>query len=181
MHDRRAESGGEQARASSGMIRLAILLFGLTCASATAGADDGWLHEFDEATAAARLQGKDLLIVFSGTDWCLPCKELWKQTLSQREFVDLASRCFVLLDIDDLAREKMPEGAKSGMSRSKNDTPSRRFPRSCWPRPRGFLTRRPACSRKPTNRWPIGSTWNRSTNVVNGLKRLWSRRAVWRG
>ncbi len=88
------------------------ILFGLVLWPARAGAEEGWLHEFDEALAAAKQQGKDILIDFSGTDWCLPCKRLWNQTLSQQDFIKLASRRFVLLDVDDLASATMPEGRK---------------------------------------------------------------------
>lgn len=88
------------------------LLAALAASPSPATGDDGWLHEFDEALAAAKNHGKDILIDFSGTDWCGPCKRLWSQTLSQREFVELANRYFVLLDIDNLVREPMPAGRK---------------------------------------------------------------------
>src|SRR5437773_945905 len=88
------------------------ILIGLVILPAVARADDGWLHEFDEAATVATRLGKDILIDFSGTDWCGPCKRLWDQTLSRPEFIELASRRFVLLDIDNLAREAMPEGRK---------------------------------------------------------------------
>ena len=90
----------------------AILLLGCVALPALAAADDDWLHEFNEAAAAAKQQGKDILIDFSGTDWCGPCQRLRRETLIQREFVELASRRFVLLDIDDLARKEMPNGRK---------------------------------------------------------------------
>src|SRR5262249_12024101 len=60
----------------------------------------------------AKLEGKDILIDFSGTDWCFPCKKLWEKTLSRPEFIALASKHFVLLDIDKLVRKEMPEGRK---------------------------------------------------------------------
>lgn len=90
----------------------ATLLAAFAASPLPAATHDGWLHEFDEAVAAAKNQGKDILVDFSGTDWCLPCKRLWSQTLSQREFIELASRYFVLLDIDNLVRDPMPEGRK---------------------------------------------------------------------
>jgi thiol-disulfide isomerase/thioredoxin len=90
----------------------ALGLLTLSFAPAVASAEDGWLHEFDEASAAAKQQGKELLIDFSGTDWCVPCKQLWNDVLSQPEFIALASRDFVLLDIDLLVRGEMPEGRK---------------------------------------------------------------------
>ncbi len=75
-------------------------------------ADDGWLREFDEASAVAKQQGKDILIDFSGTDWCLPCRRLWNQTLSQPEFIKHANSHFVLLEVDNLATKTMPKGRK---------------------------------------------------------------------
>jgi thiol-disulfide isomerase/thioredoxin len=89
-----------------------VLLLGFVALPARASAKD-WLHEFDEAVAAAKQQDKDILIDFSGTDWCGPCQQLWDQTLSQPEFIELASRRFVLLDIDDLANKPMPKGRKA--------------------------------------------------------------------
>ena len=88
------------------------LLLALVVWPALAWADDGWQREFDEAVALAKERGKDILIDFSGTDWCLPCRRLWNETLSKREFIDLASPSFVLLNIDDLARDKMPKDRK---------------------------------------------------------------------
>jgi len=90
----------------------AFLLWGFVISPALAWADDDWVHEFDDATAAAKQQGKDILIDFSGTDWCLPCQSLWKETLSKHEFIELAAPRFVLLDIDNLAVGAMPKGRK---------------------------------------------------------------------
>jgi thiol-disulfide isomerase/thioredoxin len=93
-------------------VSLVFLLLGCVALPALASADDNWLHEYDEAVTAAKQQGKDILIDFSGTDWCGNCQQLWNQILSQPEFIELASRRFVLLDIDNLARKPMPEGRK---------------------------------------------------------------------
>ena len=90
-----------------------IVLLVLVHGSTLAAEDDGWLHEFDEASAAAQRDGKDLLIDFSGTDWCGPCQKLWNQTLSKPEFIERAGRQFVLLDVDNLAVTAMPEGRKA--------------------------------------------------------------------
>ena len=100
-----------RVRWASALTAIAIVHFIAHAANAQNGAG-GWLHEFDQAVAAAKRQGKDLLIDFSGTDWCLPCKQLWNDVLCQREFQELASQDFVLLDIDLLVREEMPEGRK---------------------------------------------------------------------
>ena len=50
-------------------------LFTLAAAvTAPVRAGDSWYLEFEEGRAAAKAQGKDLLIDFGGSDWCLPCK-----------------------------------------------------------------------------------------------------------
>jgi thiol-disulfide isomerase/thioredoxin len=66
----------------------------------------------DEAQAAARREGKDLLIDFGGSDWCAPCQWLKSRILTRPEFVGPAGKLFVLVDIDDLARRPMPAGRK---------------------------------------------------------------------
>jgi len=63
-----------------------------------------WYKELPPALAQARKQHKDLLIDFSGSDWCLPCRWLKQRVFSKPEFVGLAKSQFVLVDIDDLER-----------------------------------------------------------------------------
>jgi len=73
---------------------------------------DDWFEEFEPARAAAKEQNKDLLIDFGGSDWCAPCKWLKERILSKPKFIDLAREHFILVDIDDLQRGKMPDGRK---------------------------------------------------------------------
>src|SRR5262249_7510114 len=44
--------------------------------------------------------GKELLIDFGGSDWCLPCKRLKERVLSKEAFIERAGGEFVLVDID---------------------------------------------------------------------------------
>lgn len=89
----------------------AAVLVLAACAAAPA-AEGPWFVEYEEAQAEARRLGRNLLIDFGGSDWCLPCKRLKAGILSRPEFVRLASEHFVLLDVDDLHRTPMPEGRK---------------------------------------------------------------------
>ncbi len=59
-----------------------------------------WYLEFEEGCAAAKAQGKDLLIDFGGSDWCLPCRWLKDRVLSKAEFIERARGTYVLVDID---------------------------------------------------------------------------------
>ena len=47
----------------------ATLFAALATSSPLVAADDGWLHELDDAVAAAKDQGNNILIDFSRTDW----------------------------------------------------------------------------------------------------------------
>ncbi len=73
---------------------------------------EGWFAEMPPALAEARSSGKDMLIVFGGSDWCAPCKWLKYNILVKPEFNDWAAEHFVLVDIDTLARGLSPERKK---------------------------------------------------------------------
>lgn len=60
----------------------------------------GWTDDFEAAKKQAVEEGKDLLVDFSGSDWCGWCKKLDKEVFSQPEFVKEASKDFVLVLID---------------------------------------------------------------------------------
>jgi protein disulfide-isomerase len=75
-------------------------------------AEGPWHVEYEAAQAEAARQGKDLLIDFGGSDWCLPCRSLKTRILSRPDFAERAGKHYVLLDVDDLQRTPMPEGRK---------------------------------------------------------------------
>lgn len=56
----------------------------------------------DPATAfeAAQARDKPLLLVFQGSDWCIPCINLEHKVLSQPAFLDFAKDNFILLKAD---------------------------------------------------------------------------------
>jgi thioredoxin-related protein len=70
---------------------------------------DGWYTEFAPAQAEARKLGMDMLIDFGGSDWCAPCAKLKRGVFIKEEFIAVASKKFVLVDIDDLSRGLSPE------------------------------------------------------------------------
>jgi thioredoxin-related protein len=67
--------------------------------SAFAGGE-GWTHDFEAAKKQAAEEKKDLLIDFTGSDWCPPCKALTAQVLSKEEFRTLTKDKFVLVELD---------------------------------------------------------------------------------
>ncbi len=79
-------------------------------------AADGWIHD-DMAAAQkqAAEQKKGILIEFTGSDWCGPCKMMKAQVLSKQEFTDEATKNFIMLELD------YPHGPQSKEVKEAND------------------------------------------------------------
>jgi len=58
-----------------------------------------WLTDFDEATYASCELEKPILMYFTGSDWCAPCKKLKEDFFNTEEF-KIEAKKFVLLMID---------------------------------------------------------------------------------
>jgi thiol-disulfide isomerase/thioredoxin len=93
-------------------VRLVLLVALAGPAALPVRAGESWYVEFEEGQAAAKAQGKDLLIDFGGSDWCKGCKWLKERILSKPEFIKRASREFVLVDIDLVLRGPIPADRK---------------------------------------------------------------------
>lgn len=63
-------------------------------------AADGWITNFEEAKAAAVRENKDLLIDFTGSDWCAACAALQKEVWDKDVFKQEAPKHFVRVMID---------------------------------------------------------------------------------
>jgi thiol:disulfide interchange protein len=109
-----------------------ILALAVLAAPAVRGGD-AWYVEYEEGRAAAVAQGKDMLIDFGGSDWCLPCRWLKERVFSKPEFIERAGRAFVLVDIDRLLREdaKIPADRKDRYEKLQERMGSPRFRRCC--------------------------------------------------
>lgn len=85
------------------MIRNAIafsLLTGLCLAQDEAKEQDIWTQDFAAAKAKAKAEKKDLLVDFTGSDWCGWCIRLDNEVFSKDEFKDWAPGRFVLVKLD---------------------------------------------------------------------------------
>ena len=77
----------------------AALIF-LGGAVANLQGNDDWVIGVDEASKAAETEGKDLLVNFTGSDWCKFCIQLEKEVFGEEEFVTAAKKHFVLVTVD---------------------------------------------------------------------------------
>ncbi len=97
----------------------------LVAASAPCLADDvpetkskaEWFADYDKAVLAAKEQKKDLLVDFTGSDWCGWCIKLHKEVFEQPEFESDAPKSYVLVALDyphgDEAKAKVPNPARN--------------------------------------------------------------------
>lgn len=69
-------------------------------------AGNNWLTNFDEAKEIASKTDKNIMLYFSGSDWCRPCILLKKKVFETDVFEKFAEEKLVLAMFDFPAREK---------------------------------------------------------------------------
>lgn len=77
---------------------LAAAAFAAISAAAMAG--EGWITSWAEAQKLAKKTGKPILMDFTGSDWCAPCKMLKRDVYDKPEFKKWAKANVVLLYLD---------------------------------------------------------------------------------
>jgi thioredoxin-related protein len=92
----------------------AIIVSVLIASGGTAMSATGseWMEDFKAAKARATLEGKDMLLNFSGSDWCGWCIKLKKEVFSQPGFITKAAKNYVLVELDYPQRIKQPARIK---------------------------------------------------------------------
>ena len=93
---------------------MALATVGLLC-QATA-ADGEWLTDFNKAKEKAKAEKKMVLMDFTGSDWCPPCKALHKNVLSSAEFVEYAKKNLILVEVDFPTAKKQTAELKKANS-----------------------------------------------------------------
>ena len=68
-------------------------------ALAVSAAEPVWLTDLDAAKAKGVKENKPVLVDFTGSDWCPPCKALHKNVFESAAFAAVASR-YVLVELD---------------------------------------------------------------------------------
>jgi thioredoxin-related protein len=88
---------------------LACVTVGIAALTASAFATtlEGWSDDLSQALEKARTEKKSVLVEFTGSDWCPPCIMMRKNVFSKKEFIDAASKKFILVELD------FPKGDKA--------------------------------------------------------------------
>ncbi|MDD7914586.1 thioredoxin family protein [Polaribacter ponticola] len=59
-----------------------------------------WMPNYKKALKKSKKERKPILIYFTGSDWCGPCKILDKDLFHTEKFKNLADKELVLLEVD---------------------------------------------------------------------------------
>lgn len=59
-----------------------------------------WMTDMTAATAKARVESKNVLINFTGSDWCGFCVKLEREVFATKEFADYADKNLILVKAD---------------------------------------------------------------------------------
>jgi thioredoxin-related protein len=67
---------------------------------------NSWVYDIDEAISIAEEQNRKILMVFAGSDWCIPCKKFEKTILSSPDFKKFQENELVVLYLDFPVKKK---------------------------------------------------------------------------
>ncbi|PTX59755.1 thioredoxin-like protein [Kordia periserrulae] len=87
------------------MRKILVLTIAFFAISVTVNAQE-WNTNFKEAQAQASNEHKNILLVFSGSDWCAPCIKLEKSIFQSEAFKTFAADNYILVRADFPKRKK---------------------------------------------------------------------------
>lgn len=87
------------------VIMAVVLILG----GALQAAELEWLTDYPKALAKAHAEKKLVLLDFTGSDFCIACKQLKQEVLPQKVFVEFAVRELVLVEVDFPLKKKLPK------------------------------------------------------------------------
>ncbi len=82
------------------MKKLAVALLACWTLLAVNAAEGEWMTDLTAAQTKAKAENKLVLVDFTGSDWCPPCKALHKNVLTAPEFTAYAKTNLVLVEVD---------------------------------------------------------------------------------
>lgn len=79
---------------------LVVLTSHLMSAQGEFSPELSWNESFEKAQKKAKNQEKKLLVFFTGSDWCGPCKLLVEDFFESERFIEIAKKDLVLYEAD---------------------------------------------------------------------------------
>lgn len=90
---------------------LRTILFFFICTIASY-ASASWGTDYKASLNQAAKEHKQVLLDFTGSDWCIWCQRLEKETFSQPDFKDYAAKNLILVTIDFPQNKEQSEAVK---------------------------------------------------------------------
>ena len=105
------------------------MLAGLAVLTSGVGAGDlDWGTDLAQAQARAQAENKNVLINFTGSDWCGFCIKLHKEVFATPEFQEYAKKNLVLVEADFPRRTSLPADLKAANDKLKQQHKVTGFP-----------------------------------------------------
>ena len=105
-----------------------LAILGACLLALGAYAEVPWLTNFEDAKKVALKEGKPLLLDFTGSDWCPPCKLLHKNVFETADFAKEAPGKYVLVMLDFPRTKKQSPELKA-----QNDALQRKYAITGYP------------------------------------------------
>jgi protein disulfide-isomerase len=103
------------------MIRRSLLVLLLLLPIAVSVWAGEWQTDYAKALQTAKAQDKQVLLDFTGSDWCPPCLALRKQVFSTAAFQAYAEKNLILVEIDFPQRKEQSAELKTQNERLAKD------------------------------------------------------------
>jgi thioredoxin-related protein len=87
-----------------------------------------WVTDFAKAKTQAKAEKKDLLVDFTGSDWCGWCMKLDEEVFSQDAFTAGAPKSFVLVKLDYPHKKELPAELKEQNKKLVKQYPIQGYP-----------------------------------------------------
>ncbi len=112
--------------------KLLIIVLGIfvisSCNVNNKSADHSWITDMEEGFKIAKKENKAVFALFTGSDWCPPCKKLHHEVLESQEFLNLAKDNLVLIMFDFPRMHKLDPAQSKYNNEQKSKYHIRGFP-----------------------------------------------------
>ena len=106
----------------------AILVLALIAAPSALAGGEGWTDNYETAKKTAAEQKKDMILDFTGSDWCGWCIRLNEEVFSKDAFKTYAAENFVLVELDFPNKKKQSAQLKAQNQKLKEQFGIRGYP-----------------------------------------------------
>ena len=98
---------------SKAVSAVAVILALAGLANVSLQAQDLWSDNYEESRSRAEKEGKDLLLEFTGSDWCPYCIKMRTEVFEKADFKADAPKEFVLVELDFPQTKKLKDSVRT--------------------------------------------------------------------